>query len=124
MNIAKFSRILLIVFSVYIVLAFAQKYLPKSPRESLIFVFLFLLNAGVHSGCLNLLKISNDWQKKIVILLQIIFTVWSVYNFRFAFESAYTGDKVHLILDTPLQQWGILLIAFIIIIVTNKEHGS
>jgi hypothetical protein len=124
MTFSSSSRALLIVFCVYIFCAFSVKYLPKSAREVVIFVFLFLLNTGVQAACFHLLKISNAWQTKMVVGMQVLLAAWSVYVFRFVYEAGYTGDKVHLILDTPLQQWVIVIVMLAVIFFTNKERGS
>ena len=124
MTLSHLSRAVLILFGIYITYAFSLKYLPKSPKEVIIFVFLFLLNAGVQAACLHLLKISNNWQKKLVILLQLGLAGWSIHAFRFVYDTAYTGDKVHIILDTPLTQWVIILVVTLLVFFTNKERGS
>ena len=124
MNLPNFSKAMLVMFSLYITYAFAQKYLPKSPREVVIFVFLFLLNAGVQAACFHLLKVSNEWQKKMVVVLQAILAGWSIYAFRFVYDPGYTGDKVQTVLDTPLLQWGIIIVVLGLILATNKERGS
>ena len=124
MNLTSLSKALLVLFSIYITYAFSLKYLPKSPREVVIFVFLFLLNAGVQAACFHLLKISNEWQKKGVVFLQAVLACWSVYVFRFVYDPGYTGDKVQTILNTPFQQWGIIVVVLAVILVTNKERGS
>jgi hypothetical protein len=117
------SRFMLLFFCLYLLYAFSQKYLPDSPLKVIIFVFLFMLNGGTQAACYHMLNISAGWQQWLLLALQSGMAGWTVYAYQFMFDSRFTGEKVILVLQTPLLQWLIILPLLLLIIMTNKHNG-
>jgi hypothetical protein len=115
------SRLMLLFFCLYLFVAFSRKYLPDSPFDVIIFVFLFMLNGGTQAACYHMLNISDGWQQWLLLVFQTIMAGWTVYAFLFMFDPRYTGDKVILVLQTPLIQWLIIIPLMLLIIMTNKR---
>jgi hypothetical protein len=115
------SRLVLLFFCLYLFYAFSQKYLPDSPVKVIIFVFLFMLNGGTQAACYHMLNISDGWQQWLLLAFQGGMAAWTVYAYQFMFDWRFTGDKVILVLQTPLLQWLIIIPLMLLIIMTNKR---
>ena len=111
------SRIMMYIFIAYMLYTLSVRHFPDDLDDVTTFLFLFFWNVGVQWVCFRLIHLAIDErEEQILFTLQLAMISWIVYTYRFVYISDMPYDRDQF-LNFPLQQYGILLVLFLFMLV-------